>query len=258
MAPPKGKKAPLKIKVLTRAEEKKKAVSLKPRDMAIASVVVLLFILIDLYLYHGKEKGPSETKVTATLPARAGVNGGASRSTASPEILSVRFSPVSPVRGDVIKAEVSTQPRNGLPVSLRYLWSINGNVISETSDSLSGDIKKGDKVSVTVTPSDEKGTGNPFTVDTFIYNAPPAITSSIQDAIYNGGFTYQVIAKDPDNDQLRYFLRGSPEGMTIDPATGLVKWDIPPGYKGTENVLIAVSDSEGGEATQLLNLQLGQ
>ena len=173
-----------------------------------------------------------------------------------PEIVSIKLTPPSPVTGDRIKAEVQT--RDGEAVATSYQWAINGAVIPETTDTLSVEFKRGDKVSLTAAPSNKRGKGTPITVFTHIFNTPPVITSFIQDSRFNDGFAYQIKAEDADNDPLKYSLRFAPEGMAIDPGTGLINWTPPPGFKGTVHVMALVTDGAGGEARQIFNLQLDQ
>lgn len=55
----------------------------------------------------------------------------------------------------------------------------------------------------------------------------------------NEPFTAQVDAHDPDGDTLTFALDGSaPEGLTIDPVTGLVTWL--PGFDGPREVLVTI------------------
>jgi len=66
---------------------------------------------------------------------------------------------------------------------------------------------------------------------------------------FNGTvYTYQVKASDPDGDTLVYSLEAPPNGMTIDPATGLLTWVVPLEFKGKQGVGISVGDGHGGSA----------
>jgi len=86
-------------------------------------------------------------------------------------------------------------------------------------------------------------------------NRSPKITSSpgANPSVNVGqAFVYDVEATDPDGDTLTYTLSAGPQGMTIDPATGLVAW-TPPSV-GTTLVTVNVSDGRGGSATQSFKL----
>lgn len=221
---------------------------------------IVLFIsgLIILIVIAFKIREPSKTvreiQKQAPQPAQVSKKEEISKEVKLPQIISVKLTPSSPVKGDAITANVET--RDNMPIT--YEWAVNGEVVSETGNTLSAGFKRGDKVSLTVTSQNEKEKAASLTVDTHIFNGAPVITSTIQEAKFNNGFTYQVKAKDPDNDRLRYSLKAAPEGMTIDPETGLIKWTVPTGLKGKVYVGISVTDVAGGEAKQIFNLQFNQ
>lgn len=255
-----SRKKKLETVTVPKAEEKKTSLQAEAarRKYKMFSLLLLALILVALVSYSWKVKAPSETKEGTVADSPIGKEGGAVTSIkAPPRITSIKLSPPSPVKGDRIKAEVTAQGREGHAVSLRCQWSVNGVLQSETSDIFTGDFKKGDNISLTVTPYDEKGKGEQFSVSTLVFNSPPGIISTIQDSsAVNGEFNYQIKATDPDDDILKYSLKSAPEGMTIDPQAGLIKWSIPSGYKGKVFVYLAVSDVTGGEATQIFNLQI--
>ncbi|GCL37155.1 hypothetical protein SR1949_22620 [Sphaerospermopsis reniformis] len=80
-------------------------------------------------------------------------------------------------------------------------------------------------------------------------NHAPNITST-PGFVANVGsaYQYQVEAKDPDGQTLRYQLLESPQGMTIDAASGLLSWTTP--VNGNYQVVVAVFDTEGLGVTQ--------
>ncbi len=72
-------------------------------------------------------------------------------------------------------------------------------------------------------------------------NEAPIITSTpITTATVGVLYTYNVNATDPDGDTLAYSLVVKPSGMTINSATGLIKWT--PTAKGDYPVTVKVSD----------------
>ena len=83
-------------------------------------------------------------------------------------------------------------------------------------------------------------------------NRPPRITSTPPiDAAVNTPYAYQVIAEDPDQDVLAYSLPDAPDGMAIDPGTGLIEWTPGGGQLHDDTVAVQVSDHRGGIATQV-------
>ena len=74
-------------------------------------------------------------------------------------------------------------------------------------------------------------------------NQVPVITSIPITAVDLGmDYLYDVNATDPDEDVLTYYLVTKPPGMTINSATGLVKWT--PTKKGYYAVVVKVSDGD--------------
>ena len=56
-------------------------------------------------------------------------------------------------------------------------------------------------------------------------NDAPSISSQPSTLIREESqYLYQVVATDPDGDDIEYVLEDGPPGMTIDPSTGLVQW----------------------------------
>jgi hypothetical protein len=99
----------------------------------------------------------------------------------------------------------------------------------------------------TYTLSDGKGGTDTATVKVTVnaVNDAPAITSRpVATTRVWAPYTYNISAKDPDvADKLTYWLTTKPEGMTINPATGLIKWRPTSAQAGTHDVLVRVTDS---------------
>ena len=86
-----------------------------------------------------------------------------------------------------------------------------------------------------------------------IANRPPEIISVPSATISNGKYIYEVKAADPDNDALTFSLEEAPPAMTIDPETGVIRWDVPPEAKGTHNIRIVATDGDA-KAFQIFTL----
>ena len=100
-----------------------------------------------------------------------------------------------------------------------------------------------------------------FTTETIIIAySPPVITSQPPSEIVSERlFIYEVAADDPDQDSILFSLSSSlPEGMTIDPATGIIEWKMPKGLTGDYPIEIMVSDGYGGRCSQGFNLSIGE
>ncbi|MEZ5504345.1 MAG: putative Ig domain-containing protein [Halioglobus sp.] len=82
-------------------------------------------------------------------------------------------------------------------------------------------------------------------------NRDPLITSEPgTSATTNQPYVYAAEATDDDGDTLAYSLDTAPQGMTIDPESGLVQWMPTPAQTGSNAVTVRVEDGKGGFATQ--------
>lgn len=174
-----------------------------------------------------------------------------------PEIASLRLTPTLVYPGDKVMVEVVGRDVDGDSLSYIYEWRRNNDRLEETKDVLeTKGFKKMDLVSVTVTPFDGEASGKPRrSLPIVIANRPPEITSLPSAELSNGRYIYEVRAVDPDEDTLTFSLEGSPPGMTIDPATGHIEWNIPPEPTGSFQVKVVVTDGDA-KAFQVFDLSL--
>ena len=176
-----------------------------------------------------------------------------------PGITSLKISPEVPLTGDKIKALVETYDKESDNVILTFYWSINGVQSSETYDTLSDRFKRGDRISLTVIPDDGKRKGNPKSLTIIIGNSLPSIQPTPESHAFNGSeYSYQVKAVDPDGDTLTYSLKSAPDGMTIDPSKGLIRWNVPAEFKGKAPFMVSVSDGHGGESGKSFTFEIKQ
>ena len=82
-----------------------------------------------------------------------------------------------------------------------------------------------------------------FNVTVKNVNDQPIVKSTpYSDAKVGEEYMYSVIAEDEDNDLLNYSLVKAPKGMTIDKATGTIRWTPQEGQQGTAKVSVGISD----------------
>jgi RHS repeat-associated protein len=88
-------------------------------------------------------------------------------------------------------------------------------------------------------------------------NAPPEIISTpLTTATVGLPYFHAVRAIDPDlGDELTFALIAAPAGMTIDPATGLLRWTPTNGQLGGNNVTVRVEDRGGLTDFQIFTVQ---
>lgn len=232
-----------------------------------AATLVAGIILIVLLLQEDKKTptaaplAPPKSSKALSDGDRTGKEGepavkGANR---PPVVTAVLLAPNVVVPGVVVRAEVKTSDPDQDDVRLNYIWKINDQIVAEQSNEEfdTTDLLKGELLTVSVIPDDGKESGQPLESNgVLIQNRPPEITSMPTAGVSSGFFQYQVIAKDPDNDPLRFSLEEAPPGMTINQA-GLIQWNVPLGLQGKQQVRLIASDGSAS-SFQAFNLNLGQ
>jgi len=150
---------------------------------------------------------------------------------------------------------------DGDDISFSYQWVINGNEISgiDSASLPANRFLQGDEIEVVVTPSDLESQGKVYrSKAASVGNTPPVILSTAPETITGNEYRYDVQAKDPNNDEIRYSLENAPAGMVINEKTGEIRWPLPVGVAGRHKVRIVVQDALGAMATQTFSLDLKQ
>lgn len=172
---------------------------------------------------------------------------------APPQVESVKIIPEM----NKVSVEAMGSDTDGNPVRLTYEWTKNGK-LAGTENSIVSDFKRGDKFTVKITPFDGEEHGQPVVIEREIQNSAPVITEHKNYSYAGGIFTYNVQAMDPDGDELAYALKTSPQGMMVDKATGVIRWEIPFGFTGKASFTVSVSDGYGGETTQQFTFRIAE
>ena len=172
-----------------------------------------------------------------------------------PEISRLKFNSEIARPGDTLSVDVSGTDLDGDPVTFLFDWVKNGQPAGNTRQ-MGSPVRRGDKISVRVTPFDGQEYGTPLVVDRVIKNSPPVFSDDYKHNFDGKLFTYQVKASDPDDDALTFSLKSAPEGMTINPNTGLVNWNVPLDFHGKASFNASVYDGHGGEATSFFNVDI--
>lgn len=176
-----------------------------------------------------------------------------------PVVTAVLLSPNVVFPGVAVRAVVKASDPDQDDVGLLYTWKKNGEVVVEQSGEEfdTTGMHRGELLTVSVLPDDGKESGKALDSNgILIQNRSPEITSLPSAGVSSGHFSYQVIAKDPDNDPLLFSLEEAPPGMTIN-LTGLIEWNVPRGLQGKQQVRLIVSDGSAS-SFQAFNLNLGE
>lgn len=90
----------------------------------------------------------------------------------------------------------------------------------------------------------------------FVNTDPIWTTDPIEEALAGYAYTYDAEATDQEGDSLTYQLLSSPEGMTIDSATGLISWQPDEVDIGDYSIVVQVDDGRGGLNQQSYTLSV--
>ena len=164
-----------------------------------------------------------------------------------PELVNVRFQPETFRPGDTLMVEAEARDMDGDTVTVLYDWKRNDAPAGNNS-AIAGQVMRGDRVTVTVTPFDGEHYGTPVVLNTEVRNLPPSFIEHRDFSFIGGRYLYQARATDPDGDVLVYSLTDAPEGMIIDRSTGELSWNVPSDFKGRSGATIVAEDGHGGTA----------
>jgi hypothetical protein len=166
----------------------------------------------------------------------------------NPEISRIKILPEVFKPGDTLYVDASGTDSDKDKVTFVFQWSKN-NEPAGSGKGITAEIKRGDKIVVRVTPYDGEAYGQSVTLSREVKNMPPAIVENKEFQFDGMVYSHQVVATDADGDKLTYSLDTAPEGMTIDPSTGLITWNVPADFTEDALFTVSVSDGNGGVAS---------
>ncbi len=193
---------------------------------------------------EGKKIQPSDASVQQT-----------SANNHLPVITSAKFAYIHKDSESFMNIEVEGKADEGRPLSFVYEWSKNGEPAGNDKQ-LNSTLKRGDKISVRITPFDGKEYGRSIRLDREISNMFPVIAEQKEIVFDQKLLQYQVKAYDPDGDSLKYALKSGPTGMSIDTNSGLLQWNVPTDFQGSVPVTVSVNDGHGGETLYTFSVTL--
>jgi hypothetical protein len=147
-------------------------------------------------------------------------------------------------------------PRSPGRITLGFLWTINGKSAGE-GKSLSC-FRRGDRVSVRITPFDGKKAGQSRTLETEIKNTTPRIVSLTEAGAGESRLSFKAVAEDRDGDPITFSLLSPLPGMTIDPQSGVIEWSSEAAGKEDVTITVKVIDGQGGESVHPFKMDAGK
>ncbi|MEN8262081.1 MAG: cadherin repeat domain-containing protein [Nitrospirota bacterium] len=172
-----------------------------------------------------------------------------------PAIADAKLSPRIPRVDSVLQINVKARDADNDIVSYSYEWALNGNFAGE-ENYLEATLKRGDKISISITPYDGDESGKQLVLKSSVYNSLPVFSES-SPSFTGDTYEYHVSASDPDNDLLTYSLLESPDGMTIDPSSGVIKWKVSHENEGLHEIKVLVDDNHGGKIIVPFTTRIG-
>jgi hypothetical protein len=175
-------------------------------------------------------------------------------------IKKVIFSPPQPLITDSIKAEVSGDYQGTGQVTYEYAWHINGKPVKGIKDNTlpPGEFKKGDYISVVVTPFVDGAEKAPYrSMPVIIHSSPPSLELKEISQKLNQAIELQLISSDPDGDKVTFSLE-TPflEGMTIEKETGKIIYNPKKKEKGTYRFRASATDSDGIKTSKTFEFKI--
>jgi hypothetical protein len=162
---------------------------------------------------HGNRGDVITVQVTpsdGTLSGTAATTGAATVINSAPTV-TVNFSPASPHTNDMLTAVATPSDPDNDPVSLTYVWRVNGNIVPTTTGTLDlsqpGNGDRGQTISVQVTPSDGTLTGTAASAITTVSDTPPTATVTLNTASPRTNDTLTATAT-------RFDVEGDPVTLT--------------------------------------------
>jgi hypothetical protein len=257
--------------------------ALPRRVLIFGGAAVALVIFISLFLFSGsprQEASPKTPAQAADLSPRPGGENFLERPIGPPlppppqqaippeqeerpTIQSIRFNPPQATRMDILKAEVVTAG-NADPgrITYAYVWKVNSRTVAGATEAALNlaTFKKGDLVTVTVTPYDGHKAGFPAESPiTLIYGIPPSLDLQAASKKTKAGepLELQLVSLYPDSEGIAFSLEAPfVPGMSIDSQTGKITWIIPPGQKGTIRFGAAVADTDKTKVTKTFDITM--
>ncbi len=151
----------------------------------------------------------------------------------------LKLTPCNPNMIDARDAILTAQEATKGAATRATLWEVFArHGLGHSASGFDGTVLEGTVYTAAfdLPPDLQPGNGNPM------ITSQPTLVPGLGDV-----YVYDIDATDPDGDTLNYELTEGPDGMTVDPTTGLVQWTA---SFTEQRVEVTVTDGNGGRVIQ--------
>ena len=171
-----------------------------------------------------------------------------------PQINSLRLTPRRPKPNELVQAFVELEEPGERPVDLDFAWSISGNPVRARSDAVRfPSARKGERIEVRVTATDERGLTSEATAFARVGNRPPVLLGvDLSSGARSGSslaFEASVQSHDPDGDDMRLLFEWRVNGRRVPGRVSLLETD---GLRRGDEITVAVIADDGDDHSEPL------
>jgi hypothetical protein len=173
-----------------------------------------------------------------------------------PKLIHLRIEPQVLFTETDAEVKFRAEDPEGMPVRTSFQWYVNNRKrLGQVRRGMNSRFfQKGDRVLVEVKASDGKHEIQVRSAEVVVENSPPRMLTKPGSLGKLDGVT--IRAEDPDNDEILFFLRDAPPGLSIDPKRGVLRY-VPsedPEAAGEFQTHIVVEDTDGEQVVLPLKL----
>jgi VCBS repeat-containing protein len=172
--------------------------------------------------------------------------------TNSAPTVTVALNNSAPLTNDTLTATATSLDADGDPVTLTYVWKVNGSVVkttagtTATSDTLdlstAGNGNRGDTVSVEVTPNDGFTGGTTASASAVVADSAPTANPQSVALFEDTSAPVTLSGSDPDNDALSFIIVSGPSHGTLTGGGATLTYTPAANYNGPDSFTYKAND----------------
>lgn len=169
-----------------------------------------------------------------------------------PQINSLQLNPLRPQPNELVQAFVELENSGERSVDLDFAWSLSGNPVRARSDAVRfPSARKGERIEVRVTATDERGLTSEATAFARVGNRPPVLLAvDLSNGARSGSavaFEASVQSHDADGDELRLLFEWRVNGRRV---PGRVSFLETEGLRRGDEIKVIVIADDGDDHSE--------